>query len=65
MWRKLKMLDAAQLLSDLRSPPGNRLEVLRGELSGLEPVESQAGSATQIQIILNWHEELKARVPSH
>lgn len=28
--RKLKWLDVAQRLSDLASPPGNRLEVLRG-----------------------------------
>jgi proteic killer suppression protein len=32
--RKLKMLDAAQDLSDLRIPPGNRLEALRGDRSG-------------------------------
>jgi len=32
--RKLKMLDAAQRLSDLKNPPGNRLETLKGELSG-------------------------------
>jgi proteic killer suppression protein len=28
--RKLDMLNAAVKLSDLRSPPGNRLEVLKG-----------------------------------
>lgn len=28
--RKLDMIDAATLISDLRSPPGNRLEKLRG-----------------------------------
>ncbi len=28
--RKLKMLDVAQRLSDLKSPPGNRLEALKG-----------------------------------
>jgi toxin HigB-1 len=32
--RKLDMLDAAQSLSDLRSPPGNRLETLRGRRTG-------------------------------
>jgi proteic killer suppression protein len=30
-WRKLAMLDAADTLSDLRMPPGNRLERLSGE----------------------------------
>ena len=29
--RKLRMLDAAETLDDLRVPPGNRLERLRGE----------------------------------
>lgn len=28
--RKLKMIDVAQRLTDLGSPPGNRLEVLKG-----------------------------------
>ncbi|MBW7850784.1 MAG: type II toxin-antitoxin system RelE/ParE family toxin [Rhodospirillales bacterium] len=32
--RKLDMLDAAQTLEDLRSPPGNRLEALRGVRDG-------------------------------
>jgi proteic killer suppression protein len=31
--RKLKMLDVAQRISDLRSPPGNRLEALKGDRS--------------------------------
>ena len=29
--RKLDMLDAATRLEDLRSPPGNRLEALKGD----------------------------------
>jgi addiction module HigA family antidote len=32
--RKLVQLDAADLLEDLRVPPGNRLELLRGSRSG-------------------------------
>jgi proteic killer suppression protein len=32
--RKLVVLDAAVTLGDLRSPPGNRLEALRGDRSG-------------------------------
>jgi proteic killer suppression protein len=32
--RKLDMLDAAVRLDDLRSPPGNQLEALRGERRG-------------------------------
>jgi proteic killer suppression protein len=32
--RKLRMLDAAQRLADLRIPPANRLEALKGNRSG-------------------------------
>ena len=32
--RKLAMLDAAEVLEDLRVPPGNRLELLRGDRAG-------------------------------
>ena len=32
--RKLLLLDAASGLEDLRSPPGNRLERLRGDRAG-------------------------------
>ncbi|MGA9977162.1 MAG: type II toxin-antitoxin system RelE/ParE family toxin [Candidatus Sulfotelmatobacter sp.] len=33
--RKLAMLDGAVALEDLKSPPGNRLEKLRGKRQGL------------------------------
>jgi proteic killer suppression protein len=32
--RKLAMLDAADVLADLRVPPGNRLEKLSGDRGG-------------------------------
>jgi len=32
--RKLRQLDAAVTLDDLRAPPGNRLERLRGDRAG-------------------------------
>ena len=32
--RKLVMLDAAQAVQDLRMPPGNRLEALKGDRAG-------------------------------
>jgi proteic killer suppression protein len=32
--RKLDMLNAAQRLQDLQSPPGNRLKALKGDLKG-------------------------------
>jgi proteic killer suppression protein len=34
MLRKLVAVDAAEALDDLRVPPGNRLEKLRGDRSG-------------------------------
>ena len=36
--RKLKWLDVAHRLSDLASPPGNRLEALKGEQRGRHSV---------------------------
>jgi proteic killer suppression protein len=36
--RKLRQLDAAGLLSDLASPPGNRLEALHGDREGQHSV---------------------------
>jgi toxin HigB-1 len=33
-WRKLAILDAAETLTDLRIPPGNRLEKLTGDRAG-------------------------------
>lgn len=32
--RKLVMIDAAQAVQDLRTPPGNRLEALKGDRAG-------------------------------
>ncbi len=36
--RKLDVLDYAQQLDDLRSPPGNRLEALKGNLAGFHSI---------------------------
>lgn len=33
--RKLKQLDAARMIDELRIPPGNRLETLKGDRKGL------------------------------
>ena len=32
--RKLRQIDASRTLGDLRAPPGNRLEALKGERAG-------------------------------
>ena len=37
-FRKLQMIDDATTDRDLRSPPSNRFEKLRGELAGLHSV---------------------------
>jgi proteic killer suppression protein len=33
-FRKLRQLDAAQTMEDLKNPPGNRLEALKGDRKG-------------------------------
>lgn len=36
--RKLRMIEAAKVVEDLRIPPGNRLEKLAGDLEGLHSI---------------------------
>ncbi len=48
--RKLDMLNAAHELRDLRSPPGNRLEALRGELKGLHSIRINE----QWRVVFRW-----------
>lgn len=40
--KKLAMLEAADTLADLRLPPGNRLEQLRGERAGQHSIRINA-----------------------
>jgi toxin HigB-1 len=59
--RKLRMLDAAQNLDDLRIPSGNRLERLRGDREGQHSIrindqfricfEWQEGDAYEVEIV--------------
>ena len=49
---KLDVLNAAQVLDDLRSPPGNRLETLKGELKGFYSIRINS----QWRIIFRWIE---------
>jgi proteic killer suppression protein len=44
------MVNAAQRLDDLRSPPGNRLEALRGDLEGYHSVRVNQ----QWRIVFRW-----------
>ncbi len=48
--RKLQMLDAAHNVEDLRNPPGNRLEPLKGNRKGQWPIRING----QWRICFNW-----------
>jgi proteic killer suppression protein len=48
--RKLDMLAASHQLADLRVPPGNKLEALRGNLSGLHSIRVN----DQWRIVFRW-----------
>lgn len=49
---KLDVINAAQSLQDLKSPPGNRLEALKGDLAGFHSVRIN----NQWRIVFRWHE---------
>ena len=59
--RKLDMLRRASTLQDLRVPPGNRLEALKGDLAGFHSIrindqwrivfQWSQGSAHQVRIV--------------
>jgi proteic killer suppression protein len=48
--RKLLILDAAFRMEDLRVPPGNRLEALRGDLRGFHSIRVN----DQWRIVFRW-----------
>jgi proteic killer suppression protein len=50
--RKLDMLDSARTMEDLKSPPGNRLEALAGDLQGFHSIRVN----DQWRIIFQWSE---------
>ena len=50
--RKLRMLNQARALQDLRSPPGNRLEPLQGDLEGFWSIRVNQ----QWRIIFRWED---------
>ena len=51
-YRKLRMLNNAQTLSDLRLPPGNRLEKLSGDREGQHSIRINE----RWRICFNWRE---------
>ena len=48
--RKLDMLNAARTLQDLMSPPGNRVEALRGYLRGYHSIRIN----DQWRVVFRW-----------
>lgn len=50
---KLDALNAATGLGDLRSPPGNRLEALKGDLRGLHSMRVN----DRWRIVFRWREQ--------
>ena len=48
--RKLDMLAAAHSLADLRSPPGNRLEALKGDWEGYQSIRINE----QWRVVFRW-----------
>jgi len=48
--RKLIMVDSAELLEALNSPPGNRLEALKGDLKGKHSIRIN----DQWRIVFRW-----------
>ena len=51
--RKLDMLNAGKDLQDLLSPPGNRLEALKGRLRGFYSIRVNE----QWRIVFRWHQK--------
>jgi proteic killer suppression protein len=56
--RKLDMIHYAFKLSDLRSPPGNRLEALKGKLEGCHSIRIN----DQWRVVFEWSSEGPSRV---
>jgi proteic killer suppression protein len=51
--RKLDMVDAAVRLDDLRSPPGNRLEALKGDRKGQHSIRIN----DQYRVCFRWTDD--------
>ena len=51
-FRKLRQIDAAETVQDLRAPPGNRLEKLAGSRAGQHSIRIN----DQWRICFRWHD---------
>ena len=56
--RKLDMLNAADRMNDLREPPGNRLETLKGDFEGYHSIRVN----DQWRVIFLWKDNNAYRV---
>lgn len=56
--RKLDMLEAAHQLTDLRAPPGNRLETLKGRWEGFHSIRINE----QWRVVFRWERGGAAQV---
>lgn len=52
--RRLDLLNAARAVSDLRQPPGNRLEALQGDRFGQFSIRVN----DQWRIVFRWHDQV-------
>jgi toxin HigB-1 len=50
--RKLDMIEAAHMLADLKAPPNNRLEALKGDLRGFHSIRVN----DQWRIVFRWED---------
>jgi toxin HigB-1 len=56
--RKLDMVNAAAILDDLKVPPGNRLEALKGDLKGYHSIRIN----DQWRVVFRWKDGLAHEV---
>lgn len=56
--RKLDQLNAAKHLTDLRAPPNNKLEALKGNLEGLYSIRVN----DQWRVVFEWTDQGPAKV---
>ncbi len=52
LYRKLQLLEAAYMINDLRVPPGNRLESLKGDRAGQHSIRVNA----QCRLCFKWED---------
>lgn len=59
--RKLQMLKAAVTINDLRIPPSNHLELLKGKLAGYYSIRVNA----QYRLIFHWSQQQQEAYDVH